>query len=305
MNGHVDRPRRSFGLGVTFLGVLVFTPDALLLRLAELEPFTLAVWRGLMAGAVLLAFIWAQAPGRLLPRLAVLGAAGVFVAFAQGLAMVLFCLAMAETSAANVLIIFASAPLLAALLSVPILGERLPPPTWAAIVATAIGVAVAASGSVSGASWGDLLALANALAVAAFYVALRRHRNRDFAPAVGVGFFLGAAMAAPFAAFPAIRPDQWLPLALGGAVVLPIAMGLLAIGPRHLPAAEVSMLTLLETALGPLCVWWALGENPGERSLFGGAIVVFALLSHACWRLSQERRDPWLSAAVASLDERR
>ncbi len=53
--------------------------------------------------------------------------------------------------------------------------------------------------------------------------------------------------------------------------------------------ALVAMLTLLETVLGPLWVWLVIGEEPGGRTLIGGAIVIGALFVHAAWRL---RRAP-------------
>ena len=39
-------PEHQKGLLLTTLGVLVLTPDSLLVRLADIEPFTLLVWRG-------------------------------------------------------------------------------------------------------------------------------------------------------------------------------------------------------------------------------------------------------------------
>lgn len=62
-------------------------------------------------------------------------------------------------------------------------------------------------------------------------------------------------------------------------------MGLLQIGPRYLPAAEVSLITMLEIVMGPLLVWWVLGEYPGEATLWGGAAIIVAILVHAFWQL--------------------
>ena len=108
-------------------------------------------------------------------------------------------------------------------------------------------------------------------------------------PALGLGMLLGAVIAAPFAGYPAMLPMQWFWMVLGGAVVFPLALMLLTLGPRYLPAPEVAMLTLLETVLGPFWVWLALGENPGPRSLIGGAVIVLVLLGHAILRLRRER----------------
>jgi drug/metabolite transporter (DMT)-like permease len=74
---------------------------------------------------------------------------------------------------------------------------------------------------------------------------------------------------------------------LSGAVILPGAAGLLMLGPRYLPAPEVSMITLLEVILGPLLVWAVIGENPGQMSLIGGAVIVVTVALHTLRRVSQ------------------
>jgi drug/metabolite transporter (DMT)-like permease len=60
-------------------------------------------------------------------------------------------------------------------------------------------------------------------------------------------------------------------------------------GARLLPAAQTSLLSLLEVILGPLWVWIAYGEDPGAWVLAGGTIVILALAGHtvldrAAWR---------------------
>ena len=49
-----DTHPRSLGMLATALGVLVFVPDALLLRLIGGDVLAVAFWRGLLAGSVLL-----------------------------------------------------------------------------------------------------------------------------------------------------------------------------------------------------------------------------------------------------------
>jgi drug/metabolite transporter (DMT)-like permease len=63
--------------------------------------------------------------------------------------------------------------------------------------------------------------------------------------------------------------------------VLPLSFGLLTLGPRYLPAPEVSLLLLLETVLGPLLVWVAIGEAVSDSTLVGGVIVLIALAANA------------------------
>ena len=62
-----------------------------------------------------------------------------------------------------------------------------------------------------------------------------------------------------------------------GMLVVPLGFSLMTLGPRYLPAQEVSLLLLLEAVIGPLWVWWVIDEVPARESLLGGAIVLTTL----------------------------
>jgi drug/metabolite transporter (DMT)-like permease len=108
-------------------------------------------------------------------------------------------------------------------------------------------------------------------------------------PATGLGLLLAAALAAPFATFAAVSDLQLLWIVLAGAVVVPGSLMLLTLGPRYLAAPEVAMLALLETVIGPFWVWMVLSEEPPNRSILGGTLIVVTLLVHGALRL---RRRP-------------
>ena len=57
-------------------------------------------------------------------------------------------------------------------------------------------------------------------------------------------------------------------------------MILLTIAPRMAPAAEVGLIMLVETVLGPLWVWLGIGEEPSVQTLVGGAVVLLTLTGH-------------------------
>ena len=286
MRDLASRNPQAFGLAITLAGVLVFVPDALVLRLIGADMMTVAVWRGLQAGTVFLIGAALLAPAALRNWRESLSGVALLVAALEGAAMVLFCAAIGATSVANTLLILATAPFIAALMSLLFLGERIDRATMLAIALAVSGVAILASGSIgAGSIRGDLLALANAVCMAGFYVALRKAGRRNMFPAIAVGYLGGALFALPFAGMEPLETAQIGWLVLSGAVILPGAIALLSLGPRYLTAAEVSMITLLEVILAPLLVWAMLGENPGTRSLVGGAVIVLAVLGHAIWRL--------------------
>jgi drug/metabolite transporter (DMT)-like permease len=189
------------------------------------------------------------------------------------------------TSVANVLLISATAPFLAALMSYFVLGERIDCITAAGIVAVFAGVAIIASGSLGGGALiGNLVALANAAMSAAYYVVVRHTAGRSqLVPSV-FGFLVTALVAWPFAGALAFSTTQVALIALSGGVILAGGSALLIIGPRYLPAPEVTMILMLESVAAPVLVWLVLGENPGLRSVVGGGVIFAALVVHTMWR---------------------
>jgi drug/metabolite transporter (DMT)-like permease len=49
------------------------------------------------------------------------------------------------------------------------------------------------------------------------------------------------------------------------------------IGARHIPSAEVGLIGMIDVILGPLWVWLLFAENPGQKTLIGGAVVLCAV----------------------------
>ena len=61
-------------------------------------------------------------------------------------------------------------------------------------------------------------------------------------------------------------------------------------GARLIPAAENSLIGMLEAVLGPLWVGLVLNERPGAASLTGGALILAALLANTVVDLVTPRR---------------
>ena len=281
-------PNHRIGLLAVTLGVLIFTPDALVMRLAGLDPFALAVFRGVFGGSIVLAGCWAVYGRDLLGAIAALGLPGLGLALLEAVSTVLFCLSIAWTTVANAMLAFGATPMLAALLARLLLGERLARATWAAIAATGVGLGIVAAGAwdTGGTSpIGVLAGVASALTIAAFFVMLRRLKASTATPMIGPGWLLGALLALPFAEFGAPTAEQIGWAFVTGGLILPAAITLVSWGSRFLPAGEASMITLLEVVTGPILVWWVLGEVPGAYTFAGGAVVFSALAAHALWKL--------------------
>ena len=274
MNDHLK------GLIVTTLGVLLVVPDSLFVRLIEAEPMVTAFWRGLTAGCLVLAVLLAVQGTRGFRAVLATGWPGVIYTALIGTTAPAFVLAVTQTSVANVVFIFASMPVFAAAFSRIFLGEpiRLRMVLTMAAVIFGLGVIAYGSGENEIASWkGDIWALYVSAAFAAALTAVRRVKATSMIPAIPFAYIGAACLLAPFAAPMEAFAPQW-PLFLGHGAFIGAASCLLALGPRYISSAEVSLLVLLESVLAPILVWAVIGEDPGPWALTGGAIVIGALV---------------------------
>jgi drug/metabolite transporter (DMT)-like permease len=269
------------GLLITLLGVLVISPDALLIRLVSADVWTLAFWRGLLNGLAVLFGFWLISRGQFWLRLRELGWPGFWVTLIFAAGSLCFIYSITHTLVANTLFLTATSPVFAALMSRYFLKERVAWRTWFAIAMTLAGVGVIASGSLGegrGGLDGDLAAIGAAITLAATFTIARMTKTRSMVPAMGLAGLVSAIAALPLATTLVAAPADWLWIGLLGLVVSPIGFALLTTGPRYLPAPDVSLMLLLESVFGPLLVWLVLAEYPGDRSLVGGAIVLSALV---------------------------
>ncbi len=275
-----SRNSRLKGLVLTTVGVFLVIPDSLFVRLIEAEPMVIAFWRSLTSGLIILLAILAVQGQRGFGTCRSMGLAGVAYIVLIGSTSPGFVLAITHTSVANVMVIVAAMPLFAALFGRLFLNEPITSRLVVTMIFVLIGVAILAygSGSTARASWqGDLWAVYVTMAFAGALTALRKIKDISMIPAIPIAY-LGAALAlAPFITpWPAFQVS-W-PLFLGHGIFMGAAACLLALGPRFISAAEVSLLILLESVLAPVLVWWVIGEHPGPWALAGGSIVIATLL---------------------------
>jgi drug/metabolite transporter (DMT)-like permease len=268
------------GLLFTTCGVLTLTPDALLVRLIQVESWALLFWRGiLMSLGFSLFLLWKRIP------LGKLNARGWLAAVFLACSTTCFVFSLEHTHAANTLVIIATSPLIAAILSQAFLKERVPLVTWAAIAVATLGVLLSLSDGLGrGSLKGELFAGVSAVSMACHFTTLRWWKSEYGPLSIWGAGLVAAILALPFAESLRVPSADIGWVVLLGLVLLPTAFGLMAVGPRYLPAPEVGLLLLGETVLGPVWVWMAVGEEPGKATLGGGALVIVTLAAHAAFR---------------------
>ncbi|MEX0923296.1 MAG: DMT family transporter [Rhodovibrionaceae bacterium] len=291
-----EQATHRLGLLITSLGVLVLSPDTLLLRMIGQHggdsSWTINFWRGLFLFiGMMTVFAAMQGRGAVKAAFAI-GPWGLLAALVFGAQALTFVFSVGNTLVANTLVIIATAPFFSALFAWIFLGERAPPRTWIAILCACGGIAVIFSGSLgSGQLAGDLAALATAVGLGAGFVIVRHKRKVSMTPSMALGGLLAALVSLPLAEPFSLSPTGFGLMAFLGLVMLPVAFTMITLGPRYLPAPEVSLLLLLETVLGPFLVWLFLHETPDGLALTGGGIVIVTLVLHslAGWRAMARR----------------
>ncbi|MET0850968.1 MAG: DMT family transporter [Candidatus Rokuibacteriota bacterium] len=286
-------PARARGVLLVACAALCWSTGGLLARLVGTDTWTTVFWRGVFCALLLLGATAARSRvrgGGLVGALGAIGWPGVAMAACFAIASTCFINALARTSVANTLVIQSTSPFIAALGARIWLGEHVPRRTWIAMAAALSGAVVMASRSwAAGSLAGDALALITAAVFATATVIVRRYREIDMAAAAGLAGILGAAFAwLPAEPLAATTGDLAL-LALFGWGQLGVGLMMFTAGARLIPVAEASLIAVLESVLGPVWVWLALGETPGPASLAGGAIVLAALVGHTALDLRATR----------------
>lgn len=262
--------------------------------LSVTDSWVTVFWRSAFASLFLLGFmLWRDGWQATFKSFPAMGLPGVGVAVCVATASMSFVVALSYTTVANILLMQAGVPLLAALMAFVLFRERVAPATWAAIACVIAGVAIMVSGSLNGkvSPVGDSLALLIAVAFAGATVITRRNAEVGMMPAVCLGTFLGAVVSACLvSSFAVSMADAGL-LFLFGALNLGLGMALFVSGAPLLPSALAALIGTAEPVLGPLWVWLVHDELPGARTLFGGAIVFLALVAHLAWQFRQQVRN--------------
>jgi drug/metabolite transporter (DMT)-like permease len=215
--------------------------------------------------------------------------------------VVSFVIAAKLTTAANAILLQYSGPIYVALLSWPVLRERVRATDIAATVLCFFGMClffldrVSAQGRI-----GDLVAIVSSFGFAGVPLLMRLEyvrRPNEHAAALGpaVAMTLGNSIACIVAA-PAMVHAVSAPIGAGGwsAVVflgvfqIGVAYVLYAAAVNALPALRSTLLATIEPILNPLWVAIVRGERPTKWAAIGGAVILVSVTLQAVVRTERK-----------------
>jgi len=270
--------RSQYGLGVMLVVVsaITFSTAGLFSKGVQAAPWDIIFWRGVFSAGFTALWVWKR--GQVRDNFLNMGISGVAVAVVGALGTAAFIAAFKLTTIANVSLIYAAAPMLAALLAWIWIGEKASRTVIAGSLLALAGVTIIVSRSLGQINLrGDLLALGMALAMAVLMVIYRRFPSTPGAgPAalsslllVPIAFVLGNPFGIPI--------SEILVLSAFG-LIFAIASVTLAEGAKRVPSGQTALLSTLEVPLAPVLAFLVLSEVPHIRTIAGGALVLIAVL---------------------------
>lgn len=211
-----------------------------------------------------------------------------------------YMVALTLTTVANVLVVMALAPLLTALMARAFIAQMISARTWGAIAVASVGMVWIYAGQLdfSGQIKGMLVALMVPIAAASNWTLVQYSRSRrsktssdvDLVPAVLIGAVISTLVALPLSLPLQATPRDLLLLGGLGMTQLAIPCVLAVLCARVLKAPEMALLALLEVIFGILLAWVGAGEAPGGNVLWGGALVMTALVGNELLGLNESDR---------------
>ena len=282
-----NRPK-SYGNFLVLIGVLILTPDTMVMRFSNLDRWPLMGWRGVLMGITLLIFWSLFQHSKAFKKInSIFSWQGIIIIISFAINSVTFTLGIQETSVMVVLTSVATMPVFAAIFSVFLMNESQGWGGWATIIFAMLGVIVVVSdgnnaigqpngSSILGAVYGCITASGLALA----FTMARKYRELEVIPAAAIGALLSGIFGFLLSSEDSIFIAPLWTIITMGVLILPVSFGLISIAPRYTTSAIVSLVMLLEMVIGPFWVWIAVGERPSTTMIIGAFLVVTVIFFH-------------------------
>lgn len=286
VKGAVSVERYGLGVILVTMSAFAWSTAGIFSKGVSADVWQIQFWRGLFSAIFILIYVVWRERGRT-PRLfRSLGWPGWAAAAISSGATIAFIPAFKLTSIANVTVIYATAPFVAAAFAWLWMRERASRHTLIASAVSLVGVTVIIGGSLGKPNiLGDCLALVMTAGMAMLMVLIRRYPKSPMVPAACVSsvqlLLVGLALSQPFGI-----PEHEIMILIGFGLMQALAIVTLTEGARLIPASHSALLGGLEIPLAPIWAWLILQEIPPNLTFIGGGVIVAGV----GWHMFQERQ---------------
>jgi len=217
-----------------------------------------------------------------------IGISGVIGGTGLGIAMITFIYSITNTSAAITLLCLAAMPFFTALLGFLFLKEKISINVWVAIAIATIGIIIISLGNTQKSSlFGLVFGMVSSIGFSIFSVSLRwRKETPKFTTVAFAGFFCFI-----FSTIIILNNDMvFFSTSYNGVLFslhgVLVCMGLIlySIGSKVIPAAELTLLSLMEVIGGIFWVWvpiLGINEIPSTNTIIGGFFLFMSIIYYS------------------------
>tara|TARA_B100001167_G_scaffold67835_1_gene40138 strand:+ start:180 stop:1082 length:903 start_codon:yes stop_codon:yes gene_type:complete len=254
----------------------------------ELFPWQYLFARGLIIFIILNFYLYLNEGTSFVKNYLRIGLSGMVGSVGLASAMMSFIWSITHTSVAITLLCLAAMPLITALLGFIFLKEKISINTWISIVVAAIGIYIMAMNDQKiDNTTGLVFGLTSAFGFSIFSISLRWRKETPQFTTVS----LAGLICALFSFYIIIQSNSSLfsssknemLFSLHGTLVC-IGLILYSIGSKHLPAAELTLLSLTEVIGGIFWVWlplFGINEVPSTNTIIGGFLIFISLIYYS------------------------
>ena len=254
----------------------------------ELFPWQYLFARGLIIFIILNFYLYLNEGTRFVQNYLRIGLSGMVGSVGLASAMMSFIWSITHTSVAITLLCLAAMPLITALLGFIFLKEKISINTWISIIVAAIGIYIMAMDDQKiDNTIGLVFGLTSAFGFSIFSISLRWRKETPQFTTVS----LAGLICALFSFYIIIQSNSSLfsssknemLFSLHGTLVC-IGLILYSIGSKHLPAAELTLLSLTEVIGGIFWVWlplFGINEVPSTNTIIGGFLIFISLIYYS------------------------
>ncbi len=255
---------------------------------AQQVPWQYLFTRGVVIFTILNLFLYFEEGTDFIKNYTKIGISGFIGGVGLGVAMITFIYSITNTSAAVTLLCLAAMPFITALLGFLFLKEAISFNVWASIIIAAIGILIMAIDNTGkNTIMGFVFGIISSIGFSVFSITLRwRKETPKFTTVAIAGMFCavvsGTMIIMNDLSFLTTGKNHAL-FATHGTLVC-LGLILYSIGSKHIPAAELTLLSLTEVIGGIFWVWipiLGINEIPSQSTVIGGFLIFISIIYYS------------------------
>lgn len=276
------------GLALTSLGVFIMSLESLFIKFTTISSFLFSFYIGIfMFISMFTAFVFNKKE-YIKKSLTKTSFMLIVCAFLMAISNIFFITAVKTTTVANVVIIFSTSALFAALFAYLFYKEKISKNILISSFFIFIGLFIIFNDKLEmGSLLGNIYAILCTAIFSISFVLLSHYKEMD---RIILTAFSGLALS--FLAFffcdeLIIDFKTLMIVMIMGLLISPISRVLLGNGAIYISASEVSLLMIIETVMAPIWVWLFLDEVPSSYTFIGGSIIIATLIANSLYTLKK------------------